>query len=214
MNRALRRAALAAAVTLMYGAGEVPARPADHVVPAWYLGVPVVAFAYEAEPPGTAPDPTAMKIYVTAPVDTAIGVSPERQVPHPQGVRVLPRHQATLTRMPASDAPRASSGWFVVPGPRASADTVRTQDDPPQSWPGAPLASAVRLGPAWVPLNNHVAIERGLELGLLALRPFSAGAAIWATADWEHYAPEPLDPGCGPGATGAEQSQDQAETRR
>lgn len=199
MNRALRHTALAAVAALYCagaGAGETPARGADHVVPAWYLGVPVVAFAYEAGPPGGAPDPTAMKIYVTAPIDVAIGVSPERSVPRPEGVRVLPRHQATLTRMPPSDAPRLSGGWFVVPGPRASTETVRAQDDPPQSWPGAPLASAIRLGPAWVALNNHVAIERGVELGLLALRPFSAGAAIWATADWDHYVPERLDPGC------------------
>jgi len=188
----------------LVAAAQPAARGPDHVVPAWYLGIPVVIFAAEASDGLSAPDPLAMKVYVTAPTDPAIGVSPQRVIARADGDRVLPSHQATLTRMPPASAPAPSGGWFVVPGPRAATDTVRSQADPKNSWPGAPLAAAIRIGPAWVPLNNHRVIEHGLARGLLALRPFAGGARMWATVDWEDYTAQRIEPDCGGDATAVE----------
>ncbi len=165
---------------------------ADHVVPGWYAGVPVQLHSYQAEgraPNAPAVNPAVMRayesaerfpIYVTAPVTEGSPFSPERPLRTPEGRDVtLPAHQSTLTRMPPSDKPARGIGYFVLPGPAASPDTVRTAEQPAKSWPNGPLAREILIGSEWTPLNSHYAVQYGLRTGLLKLEYFDGRALMW-----------------------------------
>lgn len=169
----------------------------DHVVPAWYLGMPVVAMAHDTlgmedrlagNMPGDVP---SMNVYVTAPVSPTAATSPQRRIELPGGPRTLPAHQITLPRLNTRDAPRLSIAWFVIPGPAATVDNLQTDPRPEGGWSSGPLARAIRIGGEWVPLNSHVVIDFGLQRRILALEYFDGGSVIWATPDWQSYQPLP-----------------------
>lgn len=185
---------------LLAAPSSVP--PPDHVVPVWYRGLPVVFRSFELAPgvgymrEEDVPVETRWNqtiSYIVGVVDTAIGESPYRRIHLPGGREVvMPGHQAVITCLGTPGAPLLGVAYSVVPAPQASALDVRSDPMPEDSVIGAPLATAIRLGPAWVNLDNHVAVELGLRLGLLKLAFFGANPVGWATPDWRHGYP-PLD---------------------
>ncbi len=165
----------------------------DHVVPSWYAGVPVQMHSYQtqARTPNDPPvDPAVMRafkaaerfpVYITAPITEGSPFSHERPVKTYDGRDVtIPSHQGTLTRMPPSDKPARGIGYFVLPGPAASPDTVRAAERPKNSWASGPLAREILIGSEWTPLNSHYAVQYGLRTGLLKLEFFDGSALMWA----------------------------------
>lgn len=180
--------------------------PADHVVPVWYLGVPVVwrsfeigkGYMTEAEIPAKLPWPQHIS-YIVGVADLSIGASPHQSIPAgPGGSMVtMPGHQAVITCMGTPDRPVLGVAYAVLPGPSATVHNLRSDVMPDGSLVGAPLATAVRIGPSWVPLTSHVPIEWGLRMDVLRLRFFGANPTGWATANWDdNYPPMPLDVPC------------------
>lgn len=151
---------------------------------AWFAGLPVklqvqIPTAYGGAAPNAPSDAHPdVVVYVTGATRTVAASAPEMSVPTPNGPRVLPAHDDVLTRMIPSKRPADSIGYFVVPGPKADASTVRTQPDPQNSWPGAPLVREIFVGTDWVRLTNHAIIEYGLAMGWLALEYFDYGGLV------------------------------------
>lgn len=161
-------------------ATPVPFAP-THAVPGWFLGMPVLLFA---APPPAGIDRRSIEsfpIYVHAPVSASAGAAATKVVPHPRTGKpvTLPSHQDTLSALNSEAKPRLGVGYFVIAGPRATADTVRLQDQPEASWPSRPLASHILIGPEWVGVNNHLVVEYGLATGQLALEYFDVGGMMW-----------------------------------
>lgn len=160
------------------GSGSPPQPP--HTVPGWYLGMPVLL---KATPPPTDVDRASLPsfpVFVHAPVSETAGTAPMKRVPRPDGSEVvLPPHQDTLSELGNAQAPKLAIGYFVEIGPEGDASNVRVQAQPPDSWPGRPLASHIRIGPEWVPVNNHAVIAYGLRTGQLALEFFDVGGMMW-----------------------------------
>lgn len=169
----------------------------DHVVPGWYLGMPVISMSWEVLsmedrlaariPEGVA----TQNAYIIAPVSDTLGTSPEREIKLPDRTVVLPAHQAAATAMNAPGEPVLGVGWFVIAGENATEENLRTDPRPENGWASAPLAREIRMGTEWVPLNNHVIIEYGLDRGILDLEYFDSGAMFWATLDWENHSYQP-----------------------
>lgn len=173
-------------------APQVP--PPDHVVPAWYLGMPVMMRAFELgspimreeQVPGDS-DPWKQRIgYIVGVADASIGASPRQRIALPDGrTIVIPPHQGVLPCLATPASPVFGIAYSVLPGPAASAHDVRADPMPEGSVIGGPLANAIRIGPTWVPLTSHEVIEYGLHKGLLRLRFFGANPVHWATPDWD-----------------------------
>ena len=158
-----------------------PPAPASHVVPGWFLGMPVLL---HDSPPLAGLDRATLErvpVYVVAPVSASAGAAAMKQVPHPRTGEIvaLPPHQDTLSALNSAGKPRLGVGYFVIRGPRGSDDTVRVQPQPEKSWPSASLASHILIGSEWVGLNNHLVVEYGLVTGLLALEFFDVGGMMW-----------------------------------
>ncbi len=177
----------------------------DHVVPAWYMGLPVMmrSFEWSRDPimvEGQVPEslPYDQTIgYIVGIVDSAIGASPHQTIPTPGGAVSMPGHQGVLPCLHTPDAPSMGIAYSVVPGPNATAYNVRVDPMPPRSVIGAPLATHIKVGPSWTPLTSHTAIELGLHKGWLRLKFFGANPIGWATPNWdENYAfmPEMVRP--------------------
>lgn len=161
---------------------------ADRQVHGWYLGSPIrpaaiVPPAYGGDgPEAPAEDVPDLTVYLVGPVDGESPVGPSIEIPTPDGeMRVLPPHQQTHDAIVDESTPYDAIGVFVVPGPSATDADVRVADQPDGSVVGAPLATAVRIGPTWVKLSNHLAIEHGIARGLLATVPFEYGGLMWTT---------------------------------
>lgn len=172
--------------------------PPGHVVPGWYLGMPVVVRGRTRHPPGSLNEAAAlaqpgqkMRVYIVAPVAESIGASPEQRVPLGGRLVTLPEHQATFTCLGNEDSPIAGIGYFVTRASGAAETEVRSQPLPAKAWPSAPLAAALRIGGEWMPLSSHVTIEYGLARGLLELEYFDAGDDMWAAPDWNDFALPP-----------------------
>lgn len=164
----------------------------DHIVPAWYFGMPVVLHGRPAYLPGSlseaklaALNEPTMRVYVTAPVSPSIGDAPPMWVALARGTVYLPPHQDTLSALPLSEHPILGVGYFVERGRNGTKANVRVQRQPAGAWPAAPLASAIRIGAEWVQLSNHAAIEYGLATGLLKLEYFDASDRMSASVDWD-----------------------------
>jgi plastocyanin len=155
----------------------------QRVLYGWHLGMPLVHHVTLPEfyggplPAEPDPDVPVMRTYLTAPVDPAAPSSPVREVPTADGPRTMPSHQNTTDAHPGPE-PRSAYGFFVVRGPKGSAETVRLADPVENSIPADPMASAIRIGGQWLGLNNHLVIEHGVELGLLALVPLEYGGQM------------------------------------
>jgi len=160
----------------------------------WYMGMPVVASVLIPRNLGgtgpTAPsDKTPIAVYLTAPMGGGVDATADRMIPTPQGPRFLPALQHTLGGVATESQPRDGMGYFVIKGDKGDATNVKVNEFPKEvgqapatSLSGAPLASEIKIGPAWVPLNNHVVIEYGARAGLLKLVPFMYSGRMWATA--------------------------------
>lgn len=189
--RAILLSPMLACATLVASAQTTtPPVTADHAVPGWYLGMPVLL---HASPPPQGVDRATLArfpVYVVAPVSASAGSAAMKQVSHPRtGESVaLPPHQDTLSALNSMGKPRLGIGYFVIRGPKGSAETVRTQPQPEKSWPSSPLVSHILIGPEWVGLNNHLVVEYGLATGVLALEYFDVGGMMWG---------ELLDPDAG-----------------
>jgi hypothetical protein len=172
-------AVLALCLLPVAGAAWAQGTPPPHAVPGWYLGMPVLLTARESPADVERQTLPSMPVYITAPVSASAGTSPERLVALPRGEVVLPPHQDTLVTMASANEPLLAIGYFVEIGPAGDEHTVRTQPQPENAWPSAPLASAIRIGTEWVPLNNHIVIEYGVKTGLLQLEFFDVGGLMW-----------------------------------
>lgn len=181
----------------LLAAASVQLPPADHVVPSFWMGVPVLVHAYETRPRVAGmpfkPDPEVMRlsaaapvypVYITAPRSAESPHSAERAVTLADGRKVvIPAHQATLSRFMPKGQPAETIAWFVLPGPNADADTVRTAPRAEGSLNEAPLAEAIRIGAEWARLDSHLAVQYGLKTGLLRLQFFDRGSLMWAEFD-------------------------------
>lgn len=194
-------------VLVACGAVAAATPPPDHIVPSWYLGMPVVSrsfehsaqgFSTEAEIPAPYPYRKAL-VYLVGIADTSIGASPAQRISMPERTLAMPGHQSVLSCVGAPQSPVLGIAYFVIPGPAANAHNLRADPMPDSSVAGAPLATAIRIGPTWIPLTSHVVIEQGLALNLLRLRFFGANPISWATPSWVRgYPPaeEHLFPPC------------------
>lgn len=162
-------------------AGSETSPQAPHAVPGWYLGMPVLLRAVPS-PGGTdRASLPSFPVFVHAPVSETAGTAPMKRVPRPDGSEViLPPHQDTLSEPGSAEAPKLAIGYFVEIGPEGDASNVRVQEQPQNSWPSRPLASHIRIGPEWVPVNNHAVIAYGLRTGQLSLEFFDVGGMMWA----------------------------------
>ncbi|MCC7411450.1 MAG: hypothetical protein IT495_07455 [Gammaproteobacteria bacterium] len=97
----------------------------------------------------------------------------------PIGEIVIPAHDDTFASYAGADAPVDTFGHWVIAGPRATAETVRTRAMPEQSLAGAPLAYAINFGDEWQPLTDAALVKRGLDSGLLALKFSNWGGVAW-----------------------------------
>jgi hypothetical protein len=160
----------------------------DRFVYGWYLGVPIRPMAitppaYGGDGPEAPSDEVPdLTVYLVGPVDEESPVGPSVEIPTADGgTGTLPPHQQTHDRVVDESEPHDAIGTFVVAGPEADDETVRVREAPDGSVAGAPLAYAVRIGQVWTPLSNHLAIEYGLDRGLLELVPFEYGGLMWTT---------------------------------
>lgn len=158
----------------------------DRLVYGWYMGMPIRPTAivppyYGGEgPEAPADDVPDLTVYLVGPVDDRSPVGPSAEIPRPDGTRqTLPPHQQTHDRLVDESQPHDAIGTFVVPGDAATPETVRTREEPANSVVGAPLAYEIKMGELWVPLSNHVAIQYGLDRGLLTTVPFEYGGLMW-----------------------------------
>ncbi len=176
--------------------------PPDHVVPGFHNGIPVVMRSFEIRPgapimvESEIPDTMYRQVmaYIVGIADPVIGASPHIDITLPNGaVVVMPAHQAVLPCLDTPDDPSLGIAYSVIPGPAATAHNLRTDAMPERSVIGAALASAILIGPSWVPLTGHVPIEYGLHKQILQLRFFGVSPVGWATPDWSEgypYMPE------------------------
>ena len=128
-----------------------------------------------------------MGVYVVAPMSDTAGFSPQR--PGPRGI---PTHMTVISDLNHPQRPGVSHGYLVQVGPKASERTVKSLPLTGEGVSLAPLASHIRVGTDWLPLDSHVIIEHGLREGLLKLQHLGSGTLIWGTTDWDDYAP--MDP--------------------
>lgn len=171
--------------------------PIDHVVPVWHQGMPVVMRSFELSARGylresDIPDelPYVQSLaYIVGVVDTVIGASPHQRLTTADGaILTMPAHQTVLSCLASPDAPTLGIAYSVVPGRAANDRNLRADAAPEHSLVGAPLATHLRIGPAWVPLTSHTVIEAGLRMDVLRLKFFGANPVSWATPDWsENY---------------------------
>ncbi len=183
---------VAAATVAQVGHAADAAMPQDKAVPGWYMGMPIILNAITpknyggAAPNAPVPGVTKMNVYLTGPVRDDVAFAEDRWIPLPTGKRFLPAHQDTLAQFPTKARPFNAMGNFVVMGPKGNAENVKLRDkdfpaNASESFPGAPLAYEIKIGPMWVKLNSHIVIEYGVKAGLLKVVPFEYGGLMWAT---------------------------------
>lgn len=186
--------------TLAACAAPQGTRPIDHVVPAWYSGMPVMMRSFEIAPQpiveeAQIPETSYRQVvaYIVGVVDPSIGASPAQRIPlSPQRSVTMPGHQGVVPCLAEAAAPIFGIAYAVVPGPNADRFNLKTDALPEGSIIGAPLATHVRIGPTWVPLTDHEVIAYGLHKGVLRLRFFGANPVSWATPNWDdNYAAMP-----------------------
>lgn len=151
--------------------------PYDISRPGWFAGIQVIQFARltnPADPSSLAPSPERpdTDIYLVGNISTPF--SAEQTIP---SGAVVPAHDDVWSVYTATVYD--GFGYWVVPGPTASTDTVRTRSQPANSIAGAPLAYQIRLGQRWVNLNNAAVILYGLRTGQLRLIELGFGGAGW-----------------------------------
>ncbi len=163
--------------------------PGESAVPAWFLGMPVFLKVRgpvhgKEKNPSTFPDkPTEgiprTRVYLAAPLSKSFGNAPSRPIPTGDGEKILPAHQAVLTELRTAANPALGQAYFILMGPKANDSNVHVQPDPGNSVAGGPLVYEIKIGHEWVKLSNHVAIEYGIQEGLLKTKYLEDGGVMW-----------------------------------
>lgn len=152
--------------------------PYDISRPGWFAGIQVTQFARlpnPTDPSSLAPSPDRpdTNIYLVGNIGST-PFSAEQTIPSGE---VVPAHDDVWPVYTATVYD--GFGYWVVPGPTASTDTVRTRPQPPKSLVDAPLAYQLRIGQRWVNLNNAAIIVYGVQTGQLRLIELGFGGAGW-----------------------------------
>lgn len=168
-------------------AGALPAAACPPLTPdctydvqrnAWFAGRVVQQFGWLPPPAGSGPtEPSPDRPDVTVYLIGHVNPTPFAPGGPLPGGGSVPDHDHTWTQytVAVSDA----FGHFVVPGPNATAGTVRTRPMPPGSIAGAPLAYAIKLGDQWYDLTSAPIILQGVDRGLLRTVDAGFGGAGW-----------------------------------
>jgi hypothetical protein len=177
MRRAVLAAAVAATAVLASGAPALAsgapalARPsapaANEAENTWVNGHVVKLCVRTPDPANPAPDPALpdAEVYLIAPVDPAHPFAPGVVIPSPPAPApiIVAVHD---TVQAGRHGPANCYGVDVLPGPRATPQTVLTRPDPNG---GATLAYAVMFGPVQLDLTSAVIIKLAVRAGLLTL---------------------------------------------
>lgn len=145
---------------------------------AWFGGYLVDHYAQIPAPAGTgpsapSPDRPDQTIYLVGNV-TSTPFAPGFPIP---GVGYMPDHDHVWPNWPATIVD--GYGQLVIPGPNATAATVKTRPMPEGSLAGAPLAYSIKLGGSWFNLTSGQVIQLGLNCGLLATTDIGWGGVGW-----------------------------------
>lgn len=151
--------------------------PYDVTRPAWFAGFQVQQFAqipapFGSGPPAPSPERRDVTVYLVGNVGQPF--SPEQRIPNGP---VIPAHDDVWSRYPFAIID--GFGQWVVPGPGATAATVRTRPQPDGSIVGAPLAYAIKIGRHWQNLTSGLAVSYGLRTGQLDLVDAGYGGGGW-----------------------------------
>jgi len=152
--------------------------PYDISRPGWFAGIQVIQFARipnPQDPSSLAPLPERpdTNIYLIGNIGTT-PFSAEQTIP---SGAVVPAHDDVWPVYTATAYD--GFGYWVVPGPTASTDTVRTRFQPSNSLAGVPLAYQIRIGQRWLNLNNASVILYGVRTGQLRLIELGFGGPGW-----------------------------------
>lgn len=176
MQLAARISMGVALVALGTALAATPPRPDRRA--AWFAGIPVeLTLNAEKSRAVSAPLPASPRMYVTAPTfaeatfaAATIEIDGQR--------RVVPAHDLVIDQFVSQNAATPALTFFVVPGAKATPDTVRFVEGPSDSLPGRPLVREIFVGTDWVRLTSHVIIEYGVAMGWLALAPYALNSSI------------------------------------
>lgn len=171
MRQAVLAVAIAATAILAAGApalaASAPAPAANEVENTWINGHVAQLNVKTPDPANPAPDPALpdAQVYLIAPIDPAHPFAPGIVIPSPPAPApvIVAVHD---TVQGGRHGPANCYGIDVLPGPRATPQTVLTRPDPNG---GATLAYAVKLGPVRVDLTSAVIINLAAKAGLLTL---------------------------------------------
>lgn len=157
--------------------------------PAWFAGSQVSEFVQTpnpTEPSTLTPSPSRpdTNLYLVGNIGS-IPLNPEQTIP---GGAVVPDHDVVWPIYPQTIY--NGFGYWVVPGPSASTDSVRTRTEPANSLAGAPLAYQIRLGQDWVDLNNADLIKSEVQTNQLRLVELGYGGAGWFLLPQKKSVPE------------------------
>lgn len=175
MQLAVRNSIVVAVFALSAVAAASP-RSGKHA--AWFAGIPIeLTITAENARGASTRIPTPARIYITAPTfsdaafaATTIQIDGQR--------RVFPAHDVVVDQFISDHAAAPAMTFFVVPGAKATADTVRSVVNTSDSIPAGPLAREIFVGTDWVRLNSHVIVEYGVAMGWLALEPYPQSESI------------------------------------
>ena len=112
-------------------------------------------------------------------IDPATGKPPLDSEGNPLPFLVTPDHDDTFTRFVTAEAPVDAFGYWVIPGPAATPETVNTRDVPAESITDAPLVYEIRLDGQWHRLTDAGVIEQGIAAGLIAAKFSNWGGVAW-----------------------------------
>ena len=192
----------AATALLIMGVGPLAAeetRPYNLSEPVWVDGEKVTAFVIlpgaaggdgPARPTDRYPD---LKVYLVGSmdpanplrpgnrfdIDPATGKPPLDSEGNPLPFLITPDHDDTFTRFVPAEAPVDAFGYWIIPGPAASPETVHTRDVPPESITDAPLVYEIQLDGRWQQLTDADVIEEGIATGLLEAKFSNWGGVAW-----------------------------------
>ncbi len=130
-------------------------------------------------------------VFLVAPVSDAEPYGPQMSMPldkisgkpmldasgKPMPDVIVPAHDDTFERF--ATKPTDTYGYWIVPGPKATPETVAIQAMPANSMVGEPLVQRIKIDAEWLPLNDAKTVRKGLELGLVTKKFATWGGIAW-----------------------------------
>jgi len=130
-------------------------------------------------------------VFLVAPVSDAEPYGPEMAMPldkisgkpvrdaegKPMPDVIVPAHDDTFERF--TKKPTDTYGYWIVPGPKATPETVAIQPMPANSMVGEALVQRIKIDGVWLPLNDAKTVRKGLALGLVAKKFATWGGIAW-----------------------------------